>query len=203
MKTTSEGLFEQFLTENGLLFEKIAVAATPRPDYLVNAGEFEIVFELKELTEDQNFKIPMGVDRSPLSKRIVGDHVRRAIDGAKKQIQHGAKELGIPSILLIYNKIGPLFGTDDHDFTTAMYGEFTILLNSGTGAMESDVFHGRNARLREKINTSFSAVGRLASLAGDLEVTLFENIHAQVPIPYEKLPNCFHVKRVQINSSTI
>ncbi len=194
MRTTSEELFENFLTENDLYFEKIATATTPRPDYLVKAGELNIVFELKELTRDENFKIEVGKDLSPLSKRIVGDHIRSAINDARKQIQFGAKQLAFPSILLIYDKIDPFFGTEDHDFTTAMYGEFTVLLNSSTGAIESEVFHGRNARLRKDANTSFSAVGRLSSHIGRIEVTLFDNVHAQVRIPYEKLPPCFQVK---------
>ena len=54
--------------------------------------------------------------------RILGDHVRRRIESSKKQIQFGAKP-GIPSVLLIYNNIDPVFqafGTEPMDFTAAM-----------------------------------------------------------------------------------
>lgn len=54
MKTKSEGLFEGFLTTNNLPFEKIEVDTTPRPDYRVSVGGGEIIFELKELAEDEN-----------------------------------------------------------------------------------------------------------------------------------------------------
>jgi hypothetical protein len=68
--------------------------------------------------------------------RILGDHVRRRIESSKKQIQFGAKQ-GIPSVLLIYNNIDPVwqaFGTEPMDFTPAMYGAYTILLNEETRA---------------------------------------------------------------------
>src|SRR5450755_4640545 len=73
--------------------------------------------------------------RSMSSMRATpGDHVRRIIDRSKKQIQYGAAQ-GIPSILLIYNSLDPVFqnfGTEDHDFTAAMYGEYTILIDKNT-----------------------------------------------------------------------
>jgi hypothetical protein len=139
MKTISEELFEKFLVENNLHFEKIATATTPRPDYVVKTGDLSLVFELKELTRDENFKITMGEGLPPTSKRIIGDHVRSAISDAKKQVQFGTRHLGLPSILLIYNKIDPsfgTFGTEDHDFTTAMYGGLTVPINRRTGAIE-------------------------------------------------------------------
>jgi hypothetical protein len=148
----------------------------------------------------------MGEGLPPTSKRIIGDHVRSAINDAKKQVQFGTRHLGLLSILLIYNKIDPsfgTFGTEDHDFTTAMYGELTVPINRRTGTIEGEIFHGRNARLRGDTNTSFSAVGRLSAHTGSIEVTLFENVYAQVRIPFDKLPSCFQIRRVQIDSSQI
>jgi len=80
------------------------------PDYLVSIGSGQIIFELKELTEDENF----GVVEDPKyphiksHSRTIGDHVRRRIEASKKQIQYGAKQ-GIPSVLLIYNNLDPVF----------------------------------------------------------------------------------------------
>jgi hypothetical protein len=91
MKTKSENLFEEFLTVNNLPFEKIQEDTTPRPDYRISVGGVEIVFELKELAEDENF----GVVKDPAyphiksSSRTLGDHVRRRIESSKKQIQFG------------------------------------------------------------------------------------------------------------------
>ncbi len=209
MKTKSEEVFEVFLTVNKVQFEKIEEVkekAAHRPDYLITLGNLQLVFELKELAEDENF----GVVKDPANPHIkshsstVGDHVRRRIEGAKKQIQYGAKQ-GIPSLLLIYNNLDPafqMFGTEDMDFTTAMYGEFTILLNKTT-RQSSEMFNGKKQLLQENKNTSFSAVGRLCDRGGKTTVTLFENKFSRVKVPYEQLPPCFEVRRVEISTEPL
>src|SRR5258707_904564 len=158
MKTKSESLFEGFLTTNKLPFEKIKEGSTKTPDYRVSVGGSEIVFEVKELTEDENF----GVVKAPAyphiksSSRTLGDHIRRRIESSKKQIQFGS-ELGIPSILLIYNNVDPVFqdfGTEPMDFTAAMYGAYTILINR-ENRTASDWFNGKDQMLQESKNTSF------------------------------------------------
>jgi hypothetical protein len=40
-------------------------------------------------------------------------------------------------------------------------------------------------------------VGRLKEGLGSISVTLFENIHAKVPIDYNMLPACFEVIRAR------
>jgi hypothetical protein len=200
MKTKSEELFERFLEANKVPFEKIKEDTTPRPDYLVSIGELKLVFELKELAEDENFGVVADPAHPYLKshRRTIGDHVRRRIEGSKKQIQYGAKQ-GIPSVLLIYNNLDPLqmFGTEDVDFTTAMYGELTVLLNKKTSEA-SEMFNGKNQLLQKNKNTSFSAVGRLCDRGGQITVTLFENAFSVVTMPYELLPPCFEAKRVNI-----
>ena len=166
MKTKSEEVFESFLTLNGLVFQKIEEVlkkGAHRPDYLVEVGDRKLIFEVKELVEDDKF----GVVSDPshphikLSSRTVGDHVRRTIERSKKQIQYGAEQ-GIPSILLIYNAIDPVFqdfGTEDHDFISAMYGEFTILIGKDT-SQSSKLFNGRKGSVQEtKILPSAQWVG--------------------------------------------
>ena len=206
MKTKSEALFEDFLTANNLPFGKIGETTTPTPDYLVSIGSVKIIFEVKELTEDGNF----GLVKDPADpnikshSRTLGDHVRRRIESSKKQVQFGAKQ-DIPSVLLIYNNIDPvfqMFGTEPHDFTAAMYGEYTILLNKETKAA-SDWFNGRNQTLQRGKNTSFSAVGHLCDRGGTATITLFENVFAKVPISYEELPACFEVRRIQVSTTPI
>jgi len=175
MKTKSEEVFENFLRENNLESKKIQEESSPRPDYLVKVSDLRLVFEVKELGEDENFKTePFAV-----SSRTVGEHIRKKISSARKQIQFAAKQ-GIPSILLIYNNIDPLhlFGTEDHDFIAAMYGEYTLLLDKNTRTIV-DAFQGRNQSLTEKKNTSFSAVGRLSPYTGKITVTLFENVFSK------------------------
>jgi hypothetical protein len=206
MKTKSEGLFEGFLTANNLPYEKIKEDTTPRPDYRVSVGGSEMIFELKELADDGNY----GVVKDPTyphiksSSRTVGDHIRRRIESSKKQIQFGAKR-GVPSILLIYNNIDPVFqdfGTEPMDFTAAMYGAYTILINRETRTA-SDSFNGKDRMLQESKNTSFSAVGHLCDRGGKTTVTLYENVFAKVRVPYAQLAACFDVRRIEVSTDPL
>jgi len=197
MKTTSELQFEKFLDENRLSFERVEEQQTPRPDYLVQIADAKVLFEVKEISEDENFTMePLKV-----GSRTVGDHIRSKIAEARRQVQYGAKQ-GIPSVLVIYNNLDPLhlFGTEDHDFITAMYGEYTLLLDRESNKAV-DYFQGRNQSLGAAKNTSFSAVGRLYPVRGKLGVTLFENAFAKVKLPFDALPSCFEVKKTEITRS--
>lgn len=96
MKTKSESLFEGFLTTNNLPFEKIKEENTLgalRPDYRVSVGGSEIIFEIKELTEDENYGVVKDLAHPNIksNSRTSGDHVRRRIESSKKQIQFGAR----------------------------------------------------------------------------------------------------------------
>lgn len=198
MKTRSEELFEFFLSRNRLPFKKIEESDSPRPDYLVDIGAYGIAFEVKELASEAIFDRPVSSTCQRSFSATLGDHVRARVDGSRKQVQYGAS-LGIPSVLLIYNNADPLqmIGTSDQDFLTAMYGEYTIFLDRAT-EKSSDIFHGRNQSLQARKNTSFSAVGRIRDTAREMEVVLFENVFAKVALPWENLPTCFDVHRVQV-----
>ncbi len=132
MNTKSEDLFEAFLTANGVAFSRIEEAqgqkGAHRPDYLIELGNGQLIFELKQLGDDE------AVERAQLVggwSSTPGDALRQFITRSKKQIQYGASQ-GIPSILLVYNNTDPVFqtrGTDAFDFQTAMYGELTMLID--------------------------------------------------------------------------
>jgi hypothetical protein len=203
MKTISEAAFERFLFENHLAFNKVQESATPRPDYLVHVRDVELVFEVKELTTDENFGDGDG-PAPPIIRtrsRIIGEHVRSKIFAARKQIQYAAMQ-EFPSILLIYDNVDSphLFATEDHDFTTAMYGEYAILIDKSTKKWVGESFYGRRGSLQQNKNTSFGAVGRLHPTLG---VTLFENAFAEVKIPYDKLPSCFDVRRIKFTQAAV
>jgi hypothetical protein len=190
-KTTSETLLEQFLTDHLLPFERIPVADSPRPDYAVGDGTpwGPIIFEVKELTEDDNF----GQGDCKLSSRTVGDHIRSKINESRRQIQFGAEQ-GIPSVLLIYNALDPFhrFGTEPHDFRAAMHGDWTLLFGVESRKILAEGY-GRNSSFREGHNTSFAALGHLVPVQrGIIMVRLFLNEHAKVPMP-DGLPSCFEI----------
>jgi hypothetical protein len=206
MKTKSEALFEGFLTANNLPFEKIEEKDNTRtPDYRVSIGSGEIIFEVKELSEDENFAVVKDPAHPHVKShsRILGDHIRDRIKWSKTQIQFGRSQ-GIPSVLLIYNDIDPIqiFGTEPMDFTSAMYGAYTIVLNEETRT-SSDWFNGKGQMLQENVNTSFSAVGHLCDRDGKTTVTLYENVFAKVKVPYSGLPACFDVPRIEVSRNPL
>lgn len=187
-KTTSEIIFEQFLSAHGLEFDPVPIAESPRPDYLVKCASPPFVFEVKELTADDKFaQVP-----NKLMRRTVGDHIRSKINDSRKQIKFGA-DRGFPSILLIYNALDPLhiFGTEPHDFRAAMHGEWTLLISRESGKVVDSGF-GRNRSFREDNNTNFSALGHMAPRNRETTVTLYVNDHAAVPLPSD-LPACFEI----------
>jgi hypothetical protein len=191
--TVSEAKFEEFLRTHGLPSERVVEAGTPRPDYRVTVGKLLLMFEVKELSKDDNFRH----GQFAVSSRTVGDHIRSKVKRARPQGKFGA-DRGIPSIMLVYNALDPmhLFGTENHDFIDAMYGERTLGIQMATGQVLDD-FQGRNKSFSQNKSAYFSALGRLMPRNGEMTVTLFENMFAAVPIPYEALPPCFEVIRFE------
>lgn len=192
-RTESEALFESFCVSHRLDWAPHETATTPTPDYRLMFSGTTVCVEVKQIDSESGFE-PGGVH-----SRTVGDHVRRKIAEAREQLQ-AASHAGLPTILLVYNSVDPLqlFGTDIHDFVCAMYGEWTVRLREGR---IEDSFHGRNSSLRRNANTSFSAVGHLYRAAGGAKVKLFENVYARHPLPYDQLPDCFEVIRIEIENA--
>jgi len=194
-KTVAEAVFEEFCNSNSIPCEKIVEGPDATPDYRVSIkGQF-VVVEVKQIDEDDNFNSNGGV-----STRTVGSHIRKKIHDTRrrKQLKSASSE-GTPTILLVYNNLDPLrlFGTEPHDFVSAMYGELTVVLNPKANKIE-DSFHGRNSSFRENRNTSFSAVGRLHKTNSVPTVHLYENIFAKNPLNFSSLPKCFEVTRIAL-----
>ena len=167
-----------------------ALIPPPTPDYLLYFNDYKIIVEIKEISEDVNFR----AGQFAVHSRTVGKHIRKKISEAKAQIQ-AANQEGLPAVLLIYNNLDTAFhafGTEDHDFRDAILGEYTVVLQKAPVKI-IDSYHGRNKSFSESKNTSFSAVGRLKPCEGILEVTLFENPYAQIKLDHKKLPACFEV----------
>lgn len=190
-KTEGESAFEAFCLKNGLLFKKIVEGVYPTPDYLLIVNGITIYVEIKQIDRDADFT-------SALMKRIPGSHVRAKINDARNQVR-AASHNEFPTILLVYNNLDPLqmFGTQQHDFISAMYGDLTVLVSRGTG-LASDVFHGWNKAFREGKNESFSAVGKLYRDHTGIGVHLYENMYARVPLNYHLLPHCIKFNRVEL-----
>ena len=189
--TTSERLFERYCDLHGLSFERVAEGASPTPDYLVVLGGVPTVFEIKQLDDDESFS-------SVRATRTLGDHVRAKINEARGQVRSAAQR-GSPAILLIYNNLDPLqaFGTEQHDFVAAMYGEPTVTVSVETGAI-LDSYEGRNKSFRAGKNEAFSAVGHLKQGSAGPHVHLYENVYAKVPLIYDRLPPFLTISRFDV-----
>lgn len=192
IKTKSETIFEGFCNSNDLQCEKIPEGEQPTPDYMVVLNAQTVIVEIKQIDEDDKFT-EVG------NSRIVGNHVRAKINEARKQVKAALKD-HLPAILLIYNNLDPMqrFGTEQHDFIAAMYGETTVVFNPNDHSI-TDSFHGRNQSLREKKNTSFSAVGFLYQTTKGPIVRIYENVFAENKLNYSSLPKCIEAIRVDLS----
>jgi hypothetical protein len=199
-QTLSEQLFEDFCVAHQLDWERLSPSSQKgesMPDYAIRIDETTIEVEIKEIESRE------GLNEDGSGSRIVGKHVRGAIDAARKQVQTSAGR-GNPSLLLIYNAIDnwQLFGTEEHDFLAAMYGEITVRFALDKDSFSS-AFHGKNARLMHDKNRSFSSVGHLKKIASAAtEITLYENIYARIQMPFARMPACFEIKRIEIASDS-
>ena len=194
-RTISEHLFEDFCVQHNLDCQRVAEGTEKTPDYHLRFGETTVAVEIKQIESLEGFN-PDGV-----SSRTVGSHVRQRISEARHQLKSVARS-GIPTILLIHNAVDPaqLFGTEQHDFLSAMYGELTIRIHRFT-LERSPVFHGRNARLQQDLNTSFSGVGHLQKSINGASITVYENVYASQPLPFHALPPSIDVVRVEIENA--
>ncbi|MDQ7838950.1 MAG: hypothetical protein RDU59_10735 [Thermodesulfobacteriota bacterium] len=191
IKTKAEIVFEEFCNSNSIGWEKIKEGESRAPDYEIYLGGELVFVEIKQIDKDENF----GIESC---SRTVGSHIRRRIQSARKQVQAGSNE-GAPSVLLVYNNLDPwqMFGTEQHDFIDAMYGERTVVLDTDTNAI-TDSFQGGNRSLEENKNTSFSAVGLLYKKEDCAGVHIYENVFAKNPLEFSKVPNCIEVTRIEI-----
>ncbi len=189
-QTESEALFEDFCAQHHLDWKPIPRGSGKTPDYELRFVNEVVHVEIEQIESQRGFN-PGGVHT-----RTVGSHVRHKISEARGQLQAAAK-VGLPAILLIHNTVDPLqmFGTETHDFLCAMYGELTVRIANG---QVRESFHGRNAKLRNDANTSFSGVGHLRRVATGAEVKIFENIYASNPLPFAKIPACIEIVRIEV-----
>ena len=196
IKTEAESLFEEFCHSNNIACEKVTEGSEPTPDYRAVLNGQNVVVEVKQVDEDDDFKSEGGV-----STRTIGSHVRNKIHDVRKRKQlKAAANLGIPAILLVYNNLDPMqeFGTGPHDFIAAMYGEPTVALDRDTNRI-TDSYHGRNRSLATGKNTSFSAIGGLYRTATGPVVRIYENVFCEKnKLDFSLLPDSIEVTRIEI-----
>ncbi len=201
--TKSEKIFEKFCEDNNIPCKKVKQSDKKTPDYKVqfknqfNKNYFVYV-EVKEINKDTNFNI----DNQGLHSRKVGEHIRKKIKDAREQLKAVSEE-GYPSILLIYNNLDglQLFGTERHDFISAMYGDLTVNINID-GNKIMGPYYGYNRSFDQNKSTYISAVGFLY-MDRDIPkpgITIYENIYAKNSLDFDCIPECIEVVRFKLES---
>lgn len=188
--TIAESHFERFCALHQLPYARIPEGWQPTPDYSVTLGGLELIVEVKQIDKDEWFS-------DSRRSRKIGDHIRAMINRARDQVRSAA-ERGVPAIVLVFNNLDPhqMFGTEQHDFIAAMYGDPTVSVSVGTGKI-IDSFEGRNKSFRPGKNDSFSAVGLLKIRDSEPTIHLYENLFAKVPLDYARLPACVTFSRFE------
>ena len=129
VKTKAESVLEEFWALNRISWEKIPEGEQPTPDYKIILDGQVVLVEVKQIDQDDNFGYQS-------SSRRVGSHIRKKIDEAREQART-ASNICTPFILLVYNNLdeSQMFGTEQHDFVDAMYGERTLEISTSTNAI--------------------------------------------------------------------
>ena len=187
--TEGESIFERFCAYNAVPCRRVPTSSCPTPDYEIDTGAGIVFVEIKQIDSSHGFD-------AEFKTRTVGSHVRAKIGEARRQAQTTAGS-GSPFVLLIFNNLDPMqmYGTEAHDFLAAMHGDLTVQFNQRTD--HSNTFHGRNAKLGQEKNTSFSAIGHLFVRRGNPSIELYTNPHAKHPLP--AMPASMVVTRIEID----
>ncbi len=131
-KTPSETLFEEFCRANRLRYTDVPEGTSHTVDYLLHLGDVPVAVEIEALEQMRGWNL------GGVHTRHVGEHLRRKMVDARKQVQ-AASKAGHPTLLLVHNAVDPFqaFGTDR--------------------------YRDKNAMLQGGRNTSFSGVGQLST----------------------------------------
>ena len=190
MKTESEKLFEDFCEENSIDYEKIAEGNCRSPDYLLSIHGLKIVTEVKQL--DPNKEDQANYEKFKKKGFVVwggepGIRARKKIKGASKQISSLAKGR-YSGLLVLYNTV-PLQDLllDPYEIKVAMYGFDTIVIAKPRSFDEKPYELARKSGPKKKCtenhNTSISAIGVLTKESKKLNLCIYHNCHAAIPIP--------------------
>jgi hypothetical protein len=187
-RTTSESLFEEFLSSRGLIdfeFQKTWVGIPTRPDYTVQYNGVSYLFEVKEFI-DKNFIPPsagaFGVE--PYGR------IREKINQATSQLKHFEDK---PCCLVLYSLDPFVRLQEPHIVLGAMYGDlgFTTLWDLKAGSplpgstQRAFLKNGKMFRYESRRQTISALITLRHLCEGQLSVIVWENYLATLPFPRE------------------
>jgi hypothetical protein len=189
-RTRSERLFEEFCSRKRIRFRRVAASKARTPDYDVFLPRRKVVVEVKEFTPNpQEVRAAEELRRNKFSAVTMtpGDRVRKKITQAAPQIRSRCRGR-FPGLLVLFDDGVAARHVDSYQIRVAMYGLEQIVLVVPTdprvSAYPIDRKYGPKRKMTADHNTSISALAVLTERpAGDLELIVYHNDHAAVPLP--------------------
>jgi hypothetical protein len=189
MTTAGDSLFEKFCSRRGVRCDRIPESHVQRPDYDVQIVDYRLIAEVKTLE-------PNSEERSINARRARGEYVagggkpgerlRREIRSANSQLRALAKDKGLPTLLVVFNKTGCSLHTRPYSVMTAMQGIDCVEVSVPANRVERPEFgqtrSGPERAMRHNANTSTSGIAIVDDTLPDGCLDVYHNTFATVPL---------------------
>jgi hypothetical protein len=189
--TLSEYLFERFCSDREIPCRRVARETGKKtPDYELFAATTLVVTEVKEIEKNaeelESDRLLEETGLGGVIGRTPGDRLRAKITACSKQIK--ARTLGRhPGLLVVFDERGEIPHLEPYSVEVAMCGLEQVYLSVpplGAGSPRlTGRGHGPKRKMTPAANTSISAIGALAFNGKDIELVVYHNRFARVPLP--------------------
>ncbi len=187
--TKSERLFEKFAQKQGWNISKIPKSPTKSPDYDVFINNKRMIFEIKEIVENEDDKRNKKLLKEggyPVISKTPGQYVRAKIISAKKQLKE-FKELKIPMLVVLYdNSMNQFAKLEQYELLAGMYGLESVILALPQDKRQSPysvgMKYGKKSQTNRLHNTSISALAVIVENDNSLVLDIYHNKHASAPL---------------------
>lgn len=208
--TESERKFERFCNQNHIEIDRIEECSEKRPDYIIRCRQSDIVTEVKQIEPTAEEEVMLAVPLEEWDAQKVyhwglpGERIRAKIKSSVPQLRklsRGTK----PTLLVVFDTVAfwPEL-VDSNAVKVAMYGIETALISPevapGGGATVIAKWHGARRRATRQHNTTLSAVAVLAEIEGQLQLDIYHNFFAVVPLSPDLMRNT-GVRHFELESS--
>ena len=190
MKTPSESLFERYCDEQGFVVKHLIESAAKSTDYQLTIDGLELTAEIKQFEPTPSElaqKKALRKDEALFLDITPGSRVRKKIKDAAPQLKDAAKGR-FPAVLVLYNNRPCRLGNpaSAYEVRVGMYGFETIVLKRPSGFGPAEVIDrkfGPGKKLTAQDNTTISAVAVIYEHEEGIELDVYHNVHAAMPLP--------------------